>query len=140
MKQITLKIVDRIAIPVVMKFITSGGYAKFVTAKRILRKVELTEEEMNRCDVHDLENGVTTFNPKADAAREFEFTDREADLMKEALQRMDERKALSWDFIPLYEVFVLAAADPDETSHVSDKTSDISNKTSDVLEETPTEI
>ena len=127
MKQITLKIVDRIAIPVVMKFITSGGYAK--------------EEEMNRCDVHDLENGVTTFNPKADAAREFEFTDREADLMKEALQRMDERKALSWDFIPLYEVFVLAAADPDEkTSHVSDKTSDISNKTSNVLEETPTEI
>ena len=137
----TLKVADRIIIPLALRYLANGGYAKFVTAKAIQQKVELSPEELEQYDVRDRADGFTTFNARKDTGRTFEFSEREADLMREALQRMDERKALCWEFIPLYETFVSPVPDPAEkTSHVSDKTSDISGKTSDVLEETPKQI
>ena len=131
----TLKTGDRIIIPVVLRFITNGGYAKFVTAKNIIRKVELSPEELERYDVHDHANGSTSFNAKLDTGTEFEFTDREVELMREALKRMDERKALSWDFIPLYETFVGAASDTGKNqSDVKKIMSDVAENTSDITE------
>lgn len=139
--KVTLKVADRIIVPLALRYLTNGGYAKFVTAKAIQQKVELTPEELEQYDVRDRADGFTTFNARKDTGREFDFSEREADLMREALQRMDERKALCWEFIPLFETFVPPVADPDEnTSHVSNKTRDISNKTLDVLEETPKQI
>lgn len=139
--KVTLKVADRIIVPLALRYLTNGGYAKFVTAKAIQQKVELTPEELEQYDVRDRADGFTTFNARKDTGREFDFSEREAALMREALERMDERKALCWEFIPLYETFVSPVPDPAEkTSHVSDKTSDISGKTSDVLEETPKQI
>ena len=137
----TLKTGDRIIIPIILRFITNGGYAKFVTAKNIIRKVELSPEELERYDVRDHANGSTSFNAKLDTGTAFEFTDRETELLREALKRMDERKALSWDFIPLYETFVGAASDAGEkTSDVAEKTSDISSKTTDISGKTTDQI
>lgn len=139
--KVTLKVADRIIVPLALRYLKNGGYAKFVTAKAIQQKVELTPEELEQYDVRDRADGFTTFNARKDTGREFEFSERETALMREALERMDERKALCWEFIPLFETFVPPVADPDEnTSHVSNKTRDISNKTLDVLEETPKQI
>lgn len=139
--KVTLKVADRIIVPLALRYLTNGGYAKFVTAKAIQQKVELSPEELEQYDVRDRADGFTTFNARKDTGRTFEFSEREADLMREALQRMDERKALCWEFIPLFETFVPPAPDPAEkTSHVSNKTRDISNKTLDVLENTPKQI
>lgn len=139
--KVTLKVADRIIVPLALRYLKNGGYAKFVTAKAIQQKVELTPEELEQYDVRDRADGFTTFNARKDTGREFDFSEREADLMREALERMDERKALCWEFIPLFETFVPPVADPDEnTSHVSNKTRDISNKTLDVLENTPKQI
>lgn len=139
--KVTLKVADRIIVPLALRYLTNGGYAKFVTAKAIQQKVELTPEELEQYDVRDRADGFTTFNARKDTGREFDFSEREAALMREALERMDERKALCWEFIPLFETFVHPDPDPAEnTSHVSDKTLDISGKTSDVLEETPKQI
>ena len=139
--KVTLKVADRIIVPLALRYLTNGGYAKFVTAKAIQQKVELTPEELEQYDVRDRADGFTTFNARKDTGREFDFSEREAALMREALERMDERKALCWEFIPLYEAFVPPVPDPAEnTSHVSNKTRDISNKTLDVLKNTPKQI
>ena len=125
----TLKIKDRIAIPLVLRFLKPGGYAKFRTAEELRRKVELSGEELDYYEVNDQGNGVTYWNVRKDTGREFDFSEREVNVLKEGLENMDKRKVLNWDFIPLYEAFVPAAADPDEkTSHASDKTSDVSEE------------
>lgn len=124
--KVTLKVADRIIIPLALRYLANGGYAKFVTAKTIQQKVELSPEELEEYDVRDRADGLTTFNARKDTGRTFEFTEREADLMREALERMDERKALCWEFIPLYEMFVPQDTDPvEKTPKVSDKTPDV---------------
>src|SRR5699024_9589378 len=101
----------------------------FRTAEELRRKVELSGEELDYYEVNDQGNGVTYWNVRKDTGREFDFSEREVNVLKEGLENMDKRKVLNWDFIPLYEAFVPAAADPDEkTSHASDKTSDVSEE------------
>lgn len=139
--KVTLKVADRIIVPLALRYLTNGGYAKFVTAKAIQQKVELTPEELEQYDVRDRADGFTTFNARKDTGREFEFSEREAALMREALERMDERKALCWEFIPLFETFVPPAPDPDGNTPSVDKiTPKVNEITSDISEKIPTEI
>lgn len=146
--KVTLKVADRIIVPLALRYLKNGGYAKFVTAKAIQQKVELTPEELEQYDVRDRADGFTTFNARKDTGREFEFSERETALMREALERMDERKALCWEFIPLFETFVPPATEPDgkrsdisgKIPDISGEMSDISNKMSDVSEEIPKQI
>lgn len=139
--KVTLKVADRIIVPLALRYLTNGGYAKFVTAKAIQQKVELSPEELEQYDVRDRADGFTTFNARKDTGREFDFSEREAALMREALERMDERKALCWEFIPLFETFVPPAADPDEnTSSVDKITPKVNEITSDISEKMPKQI
>lgn len=137
--KVTLKVADRIIVPLALRYLTNGGYAKFVTAKAIQQKVELTPEELEQYDVRDRADGFTTFNARKDTGREFDFSEREAALMREALERMDERKALCWEFIPLFETFVPPVADPDENTSDVDKITPpkVNEITSDISEKTP---
>ena len=46
--KVTLKVADRIIIPLALRYLANGGYAKFVTAKTIQQKVELSPEELEQ--------------------------------------------------------------------------------------------
>ena len=106
MKTVNLKINERIAISMALKFLSPGGYAKFQTAKNILTKVELSAAELDHYEVNDNPEGTTTWNAKKDTGSDIEFADREIQVICEGLNNMDERKLLSWNFITLYEIFI----------------------------------
>ena len=84
----TLKIKDRIAIPLVLRFLKPGGYAKFRTAEELRRKVELSGEELDYYEVNDQGNGVTYWNVRKDTGREFDFSEREVNVLKEGLENI----------------------------------------------------
>ena len=101
----TLKVLDRIALQTAMQRLSRAGYAKFVTARDVKKKVMLSQDELDEVEATDTPEGSMKWNPAKDGGKEFEFTDRETELIREVLETMDRNKQLEWGFIPVYELF-----------------------------------
>ena len=103
----TLKVLDRIALQTAMNRLTHVGYAKFVTARDVRKKVVLTQEELNEIEAHDTPDGNMQWNSSKDKGKEFDFTERETNLISEVLSNLDKTGQLEWGYIPIYEMFVV---------------------------------
>lgn len=102
----TLKVLDRIALQTAMNRLTRAGYAKFVTARDVREKVVLTQAELNEIEAADLPDGNMRWNAAKDTGKEFDFTERETELIREILADMDRNGQLEWGYISIYEMFV----------------------------------
>lgn len=100
-----LKLQERITLPVILKFLPPGGYAKFQAAENIKNKVSITSEELEELEVMDTPDGTTRWNAHKDTGKEYKFNSVELAIIRSALDELDRREMVSWEVMPLYKIF-----------------------------------
>jgi predicted DNA-binding transcriptional regulator YafY len=101
-----LRILDRIILPSVLK--QEGNYIYITLRSDILKKVNLTQEEVTKFELITQENGAVTW-PLKFSSLEFdvEFSELELNEIKLALQSLDSQGKITEENKRLYEIFIL---------------------------------
>lgn len=101
----TLKLVERITLPAILRFLPKGGFVKFQTAENICNKVRISSEELQELEVQDMPDGTTRWNARKDIGKEYEFNEVELSVIRSALDELDRKEMVSWEVMPLYKIF-----------------------------------
>ena len=102
-----LGITDRIHLPELLP--SKGSYIEMLLREDILKKVLLTQVEMEKWEVkiQTNESGQTSFGWNKEKVEDvdIEFSDAENELIKKQLKEMDDKKELTPVFVILYKKF-----------------------------------
>ena len=86
-----------------------GAYLTVLIAKRITKKLEITETEMVEWNIRATETspGVVSYNwdPVKVKEAEFEFTDAETDMIRRELNKLDKDNKLNFSNLSAFEKF-----------------------------------
>lgn len=95
----TLK--DRITLMISLP--SKGTFNDLILRKDVLKKIELTQEELEKYNIQSVGGGVT-WNPNEDIFF-IEFTELEKDYIKKALKALDDKKEAQPEHLTLWEMF-----------------------------------
>lgn len=86
-----------------------GAYMAVLIAKRITKKLEITDTEIEEWGITATETTPGTVSYKWDPAKvkeaEFEFTDAETDLIRRELNKLDKDNKITFSNISTFEKF-----------------------------------
>lgn len=108
MKNIKLNVAERLSVSNLLSEIYQAGGLHLGTLKlafNIVSKIEINEQERKAIDLVQ-KGGSISWNPKKDKEKEFEFSEDEAKLIKDAVKAKDEKKGFT-----LADRFILGIAE-----------------------------
>lgn len=105
-KKITLKVADRLNL-ILGVLPQQGNYFEVKKINEIKEKIEITEEDQKKCKMKELEKGGIAIEKENDFEVEYEFSEEEFKVIKEALEQKDREKKLTLEMENLYRKFVL---------------------------------
>ena len=86
-----------------------GAYLTVLIAKRIIKKLEITNAEITEWDITAKETQPGQFSYTWDPAKvkevEFDFTDAETDMIRRELNKLDKDNKLTFSNITTFEKF-----------------------------------
>jgi transposase len=100
-----MKLFERILVAMLLP--KEGSYADLIVAQDVLKKVNLTQEEIKKYEVASDEKGVKWNAAGSKAKKKIEFSELEEKLIAEQLKKKEEEKKLGAEMLELYKKFVL---------------------------------
>lgn len=87
MTKITLNVAGRIIL--LLNLPEQGSVVEMIAKRNVRKKIDFSSEEVEKLDIKTDSEGRINWNPTADTF-DFEFNDREVDLLKKIIKKLDE--------------------------------------------------
>jgi hypothetical protein len=84
-----------------------GRYDELVTIANLQDLLVLSGEEKKRAGLVEQEDGSVLFNPQANFATQFKFSQEQTEMVKKTLQGLDQQAMLPVELLGLYRTVVL---------------------------------
>lgn len=96
-----LSIKERILLPAILP--SEGKMIEMIINRSIKNKLVFTEDEITDFELVDNDNGSISFNPKKHRDVEIEFTSEQLNILKKAVNSIDEAGKVTDDLLPIFE-------------------------------------
>lgn len=94
----TLTIRDRVYFPAILP--SEGAMIEMITVRGIIKKVEITPEEIQELNIEDTPRGVEW---KKDKDIEVDFTEAEIEIIRKGIKQLDEAGKIAFSMLPTVE-------------------------------------
>jgi hypothetical protein len=106
MAKTKLTLSDRMAIGVILP--EEGKFEDLIVVEDIKDKVSIQQKELTDYEIQTLANGAVAWSAEKTAGVTFpyEFTDKEKEVIKESLKKLNDSEKLHASHVTLYKTFV----------------------------------
>ena len=106
MSEVKLKLSERLSLASILP--GEGKFEDLIVVEDIKEKVSINQEELDLYEIQSLANGSIAWSAEKTNGVTFDysFTERESEMIKIALEKLDKEEKLHTGLIELYRLFV----------------------------------
>lgn len=95
-----LTVKERLLMAMIMP--QEGSYQENLVKADIMKKIELSQEEMDTLEFKQGENGSVVWNREKELEKDFDFSSSEKDLLSGLFSKFDQERKITMDTMSLF--------------------------------------